>query len=114
MCFALSTTIRRRNSLLPRNWSEKSKSGVGPDLRPRTSDFTLLTLTLPLPLSNFARPDSRGRLSPHKQLWPLEEVRGPKSEVCVIVTGITERTSRNGNRLQRWQNGGSQYGDHAI
>ena len=31
-----------------------------------------------------------------------------------IVTGITERTDRNGNRLQRWQNGRAQHGDHAI
>jgi hypothetical protein len=31
-----------------------------------------------------------------------------------IVTGITEGIDRNGNWLQRWQDGGSQYGDHAV
>jgi hypothetical protein len=100
----LSMTTRRRNFLSLRNWNEKT------DLRLRTSDFGPQTSDLRLRWLHRRRP-----------------VVGRRSDACcprsryslslpsrAIVTGITGGTDRNGNRLQCWQDGGAQYGDHAV
>jgi len=116
-CCASSTTRRRRNSSSPRNWSEKVD--VGPqtsDLRPRTSDLRPRTSDL-RPQTSDLRPQT------YPPGWPKSEVRGltPRarlpghslsSSVRAIVS--TERNEPNGNRLQWWQDGGPQYGDHAV
>jgi hypothetical protein len=50
-------------------------------------------------------------------------IRNEQSQVLALTPGprysdqfggTPERTLRNGNRLQRWQDGGSQHGDHAV